>query len=176
MAAMHLRHKPGTDVALINAIRELKAENGQPVNDKDFRYPGPKPQTKEAGIVMLADAVEAASKTLTDPTPARIQGMVNRIITNIFTDGQLDECELTLKDIHLIAQSFIRILNGIFHSRIEYSDRVEKESNGTAKTQSPDQKSAKQDPDRPALDQADNEKNIGKLGLIKHRNKHSAIG
>ena len=68
-----------------------------PINADDYRYPGPKPQTKEAGLVMLADVVEAACRSLTEPTPARIQGMVNKLINNIFSDGQLDECELTLK-------------------------------------------------------------------------------
>jgi putative nucleotidyltransferase with HDIG domain len=95
------------------------------VDEKDFRYPGPKPQTKEAGLVMLADAVEAASRTLTDPTPARIQGLVKRIITNVFADGQLDETPLTLNDLHLIAKSFNRILTGMFHHRIEYPERHE---------------------------------------------------
>jgi hypothetical protein len=76
---------------------------------------------------MLADAVEAASRTLTDPTPARIQGMVQKIINNIFIDGQLDECELTLKDLHNIAKSFNRILAGIFHHRIDYPEPVHKE-------------------------------------------------
>jgi hypothetical protein len=97
------------------------------VNDRDYRYPGPKPQTREAALIMLADAVEAASRTLTDPTPARIQGMVQKIINNIFIDGQLDECELTLKDLHNIAKSFNRILSGIFHHRIDYPEPVYKE-------------------------------------------------
>jgi putative nucleotidyltransferase with HDIG domain len=92
------------------------------VDERDFRYPGPKPQTREAGLVMLADCVEAASKTLTDPTPARIQGMVQKIINNIFIDGQLDECELTLKNLHDIAKSFNRILSGIYHHRIDYPE------------------------------------------------------
>lgn len=92
------------------------------VDERDFRYPGPKPQTREAGLVMLADCVEAASKTLTDPTPARIQGMVQKIINNIFIDGQLDECELTLKNLHDIAKSFNRILAGIYHHRIDYPE------------------------------------------------------
>ncbi len=92
------------------------------VNEKDFRYPGPKPQTKEAGLVMLADAVEAASRSIPDPTPARIQAVVKRLIGEIFADGQLDECELTLKDLNRIANSFNRILNGIYHARIEYPD------------------------------------------------------
>ena len=94
------------------------------VKEEDFRYPGPKPQTKEAGLVMLADVVEAASKTLVDPTSARIQGMVQKIINKVFSDGQLDECELTLKDLHEIAKSFNKTLSGIFHHRIEYPEPV----------------------------------------------------
>jgi cyclic-di-AMP phosphodiesterase PgpH len=90
------------------------------LNEDDFRYPGPKPQTKEAGLVMLADAVEAASRTLTDPTPARIKGLVQQIIQKIFLDGQLEECELTLKNLHNIEESFTRILTAFFHQRIEY--------------------------------------------------------
>ena len=100
--------------------------NGQTVEEKDFRYPGPKPQTREAGIVMLADCVEAASRTLVNPTPDIIQGMVQNIINHIFTDGQLDECELTLKNLHEIAKSFNRILNGIFHHRVDYPEPVHK--------------------------------------------------
>ncbi len=104
------------------------AGTGQTVEEKDFRYPGPKPQTREAGIVMLADCVEAASRTLVNPTPDRIQGMVQNIINRIFSDGQLDECELTLKNLHEIAKSFNRILNGIFHHRIDYPEPVHKGS------------------------------------------------
>jgi cyclic-di-AMP phosphodiesterase PgpH len=103
------------------------------VDERDFRYPGPKPQTREAGLVMLADCVEAASKTLTDPTPSRIQGMVQKIINNIFIDGQLDECELTLKNLHDIAKSFNRILAGIYHHRIDYPEPAFK-VNGRKKT------------------------------------------
>ncbi|MBW2064976.1 MAG: HDIG domain-containing protein [Deltaproteobacteria bacterium] len=92
------------------------------INEEDFRYPGPKPQTKEAGLVMLADMVEASSRSLKDPTPARIQGMVQKIINKAFSDGQLDECELTLKDLHEIAKSFNTTLSGIFHQRVEYPE------------------------------------------------------
>jgi hypothetical protein len=99
----------------------------QQVDERDYRYPGPKPQTREAALIMLADAVEAASRTLTEPTPARIQGMVQKIINNIFIDGQLDECELTLKDLHNIAKSFNGILAGIFHHRIDYPEPAYKE-------------------------------------------------
>ena len=123
-----IRQHHGT--ALIKFFYErakVQAEaNGQTVEEKDFRYPGPKPQTREAGIVMLADSVEAASRTLANPTPDRIQGMVQNIINRIFTDGQLDECELTLKNLHEIARSFNRILNGIFHHRIAYPEPAHK--------------------------------------------------
>jgi cyclic-di-AMP phosphodiesterase PgpH len=92
------------------------------IKEEDFRYPGPKPQTKEAGLVMLADMTEAASRSLTDPTPSRIQGMVQKLINKVFSDGQLDECELTLKDLHEIAKGFNKTLSGIFHHRIEYPE------------------------------------------------------
>jgi putative nucleotidyltransferase with HDIG domain len=96
-----------------------QTENAIPV-EEDFRYHGPKPQTRVAALVMMADAVEAASKVLTDPTPARISSLVDRIINHIFLDGQLDECELTLKDIHEVKKRFSYILTGIFHKRIDY--------------------------------------------------------
>ncbi|MEK6758302.1 MAG: HDIG domain-containing metalloprotein [Deltaproteobacteria bacterium] len=103
-----------------------KAKNsgadGQSVDEIDYRYPGPKPQTKEAGLVMLADAIEAASKTITDPTPDKIQWLTQKIVNKIFTDGQLDECELTLKDLHAITKSFNRVFAGIYHHRIDYPE------------------------------------------------------
>jgi len=103
------------------------------LKDEDFRYPGPRPQTKETAIVLLADAVEASSRVLSKPTPARIEGLVRKIINNKFIDGQLDECELTLKDLNKIAESFVRVLTGVFHSRVEYPEAEEKprvKSNG----------------------------------------------
>ncbi len=87
---------------------------------EDYKYPGPKPQTRVAALVMMADAVEAASRVLTDPTPARISALVDKIINHIFLDGQLDECELTLKDISEIKKRFTYILTGIFHKRVDY--------------------------------------------------------
>ncbi len=97
-----------------------QASNPSKVNANDYRYPGPRPQTKEAGLVLVADQVEAASKTLSDPTPARVQGMVQKIINKIFADGQLDQCELTLKELHLIAKHCNKILSGMFHQRVQY--------------------------------------------------------
>lgn len=99
-----------------------------PSKEEDFRYPGPKPQTKEAGLVMLADEVEAASRALSDPTPSRIKSLVERIISSVFLDGQLEECELTLKDLHKIEESFTRVLNGFFHQRIDYPATPEADS------------------------------------------------
>jgi len=99
------------------------------VRDK-FRYPGPKPETKETAIIMLADAVEAASRTLTEATPARIRGLVKRIINEKFSLGELDNCEITLRDLHLIEESFIRVLTGMFHPRVEYPSQAEAKSGG----------------------------------------------
>ena len=106
------------------ALRE--AEEGEVVDEGHYRYPGPRPQTKEAGILMLADAVEASSRTLSDPQPAKIQGLVQKIINKVFASGELNECELTLQDLHQIAKSFTRVLTGIYHRRIEYSEPAEK--------------------------------------------------
>jgi len=108
--------------------RKKKENRSSQVKEEDFRYPGPKPQTKEAGLVLLADEVEAASRTLVDPTPARIQGMVQKIINNIFSDGQLAECELTLRDLNQIAKSFTKTLSGIFHNKNEYPEPAKKEA------------------------------------------------
>lgn len=97
-----------------------KAEDEEILPEESFRYTGPKPQTKETAIVLLADSVEAASRALDDPTPARVESLVQKIINNKFIDSQLDECELTLKDMHRIAKAFVRILTGTFHTRVEY--------------------------------------------------------
>ncbi|TYT76182.1 HDIG domain-containing protein [Desulfobotulus mexicanus] len=101
--------------------KTLKGEADN-INADDYRYPGPRPQSREAAIVMLADVVEAASRTLENPTGARIQGLVQKMINNIFSDSQLDECDITLRDLHRIARSFNKILTGIYHHRIEYAE------------------------------------------------------
>ncbi|MCL6446903.1 MAG: HDIG domain-containing protein [Armatimonadetes bacterium] len=104
----------------------LKAlENGQnegAVNEEEFRYEGPKPKTKEAALVMLADSVEAGVRSLQNRTPGRVEGMVRKIIKDKLMDGQLDECDLTFKDLDTIASAFLQVLSGIFHARIEYPD------------------------------------------------------
>ncbi len=93
---------------------------GENPQESEFCYGGPRPQTKEAAILMLADSVEASSRTLSDPTPARLKSHIDKIVKGIFSEGQLDESELTFKDLHKISEQFLRILTGIFHQRIAY--------------------------------------------------------
>jgi putative nucleotidyltransferase with HDIG domain len=100
--------------------KDLENPEIEEVKEEDYRYPGPKPQTKEGAILMLADATEAASRTLTDPSPARIRNMVNTLFRAIFEDGQLDESNLTMKDLNMIADAFVRKLESVFHHRIAY--------------------------------------------------------
>lgn len=95
------------------------------VNEKDYRYPGPKPQTRETAICMLADGTEAASRALPNPSPDRLRGLVQRMINKAFTDGQLDECDLTLKDLNAISEAFNRILTGIYHNRPVYPEQLQ---------------------------------------------------
>jgi len=132
----------------------------QAINEMDFRYPGPKPQTRESGIVMLADAVEAASKTLTDYSPSRIQGMVQKIINKIFSDGQLEECELTLKDLNKIAKSFNIILGGIYHHRIDYPEPAYKKNDENI-----DSKQTPKDKVKKLGNKKDSKENLKRLGM-----------
>jgi len=147
-----------------------KADPGvEQIDERDYRYPGPKPQTREAALIMLADAIEAASRTLTDPTPARIQGMVQKIINNIFIDGQLDECELTLKDINNIAKSFKLVLGGIFHYRVDYPEPVSKERSLEKPTRSLDEDRNRKSTEDPENQQASTAKSstedLKRLGM-----------
>jgi putative nucleotidyltransferase with HDIG domain len=135
------------------------------VQEEEYRYPGPKPQTREAAILMLADAVEAAARTLTDPTPARIQGAVQKLINGIFVDGQLDECDLTLRDLHRIANSFARILAGVFHHRVDYPG-IRLQDAGGKRNENGDQsaKPAKEDARRDAVAKKGGGKGAGHPG------------
>lgn len=101
------------------AVEQAEGREGA-VEDALFRYVGPRPQFREAALVMLADAVEAASRAMPDPSRERLQALVQRIITAVFTEGQLDECDLTLRDLNAIALSFLHTLEGIYHSRPAY--------------------------------------------------------
>ncbi len=103
------------------AVQEEGVEN---VKEEQFRYPGPKPNTKETAILMIADAVESAVRSLKSPTPEEIENMINKIIVERLNDGQLSDSPLTLKDIKTIATTFSRILRGMQHNRIKYQENV----------------------------------------------------
>lgn len=96
------------------------SDNPDEVKEEDFRYPGPIPRSKESGVIMLADSVEAAVRSITDPTEDKIEAMVNNIIKDKLNDGQLNDCDLTLRDLEKIKKSFLKSLSGIYHKRIEY--------------------------------------------------------
>ncbi|HDK26925.1 MAG TPA: HDIG domain-containing protein [Candidatus Atribacteria bacterium] len=129
----------GTGLITYFFHRALK-ENGSTTDkiaEENYRYSGPKPQTKEAGIILLADSLEAATRSLTNPTPTRIKTLVKEMIQKNLENGQLEECDLTLKDLNKIGDSFSRILIGMFHTRVEYPDeklmvkfKEEKKKNG----------------------------------------------
>jgi putative nucleotidyltransferase with HDIG domain len=99
-----------------------EADKHNTVRLEDYRYPGPKPQTKEAAIVLLADSVESARHVMLNgnPTYSRLVSFVREIIEGKIMDSQLDECDITLRDINLIADAFVKVLSGMYHTRVEY--------------------------------------------------------
>ncbi len=109
---------------LISYFYKKAQDAGETPRLEDYSYPGPKPQSREAALVMLADIVEASSRTLDDPTPNRLQTHIANIIKGIFAAGQLDETDLTLKDLNKLSQNFLHVLAGLFHHRIKYPDKV----------------------------------------------------
>ena len=114
----------GTLLASFFYKKASETEHGECVLEKDFRYEGPKPQTKEAALIMIADACEAAVRSIGKPNVSRVEAMVRKVIRERLNDGQFDECDLTLKNLTIIGDVYIRILSGMFHSRIEYPDSV----------------------------------------------------
>ncbi|WP_102345555.1 HD family phosphohydrolase [Bacillus sp. Marseille-P3661] len=105
---------------------KAKEQGGNNVLESDFRYPGPKAQTKESAIVGIADSVEAAVRSMSNPTPLKIENLVKSILADRLQDGQFDECDITLRELDLAAKSMCETLNGIFHSRIEYPEITNK--------------------------------------------------
>ncbi|MBN2539144.1 MAG: HDIG domain-containing protein [Deltaproteobacteria bacterium] len=114
-------HGTGLVSYFYEKAKKESTASGQSILESDFRYPGPRPQKKEAALVILGDIVEASSRTLTNPTPARIQNLVNSRIQQVVKEGQLDESDLTFLDLKKISETFTRVLTGIFHRRIEYN-------------------------------------------------------
>lgn len=105
------------------------SEKPENIDEEEFRYSGTTPETKEAGIIMLADSVEAAVRSISEPTKSKIEEMVEKIIKDRLNEGQLDNCDLTLKDINIIKNSFLKVLTGIYHQRIEYPEDKSKNTN-----------------------------------------------
>lgn len=117
----------GTSLAKFFYSRALEEDGEGQISENTFRYEGPKPQSKEVALVMLADSIEAAVRSLKEPTAEAIKNMVDKIIKDKLDDGQLELADLTFKDLHIIAQSFCNVLEGIYHKRIEYPEVVVKE-------------------------------------------------
>ena len=165
----------GTSLIKYFYQKSLKSGN-QTVIEENFRYPGPKPQTREVGIVMLADVVEAAIRALERPTPARIQGRVKELINDIFADGQLEECELTLKDLHQIAKSFNNILTSIYHSRIEYPDKFSGKNQGKSRGKNQEKKKEKNGTSKDTDRQSADKKNTNRYSQTKDKTDLKRLG
>jgi membrane-associated HD superfamily phosphohydrolase len=103
-----------------NRAQERGAKDKTEVRESDYRYPGPKPHTKELGVLLLADAVEAAARTLDNPNPVKIQAMIDKIFSNALEDDQLDNCDLTFSELDKVASAFLWVLTNMYHHRIDY--------------------------------------------------------
>ncbi len=134
-----IKQHHGDSVVAYFYHKARQGENPDNVSMDSFRYEGPKPQTREAAIVLLADSVEAAVRSMQDHSPGKIEGLIRKIIKERLESGQLDESDLTLKDLDVIADAFLDILSGIFHQRIEYPD-LEKEMKGVKMNDGTDRK------------------------------------
>ncbi len=99
-----------------------ESDNDEEVDKAEFQYPGPKPSSRETAVVMLADAIEAASRSIQDPTQLKLEGLVTKIIYNKLNEGELENTPLSMTDLNVIKNSFLSILNGIYHTRIEYPE------------------------------------------------------
>lgn len=117
----------GTSLTKYFYGRALEEDGGDNINEDNYRYIGPKPQSKEVALVMLADAAEAAVRSISEPTSEKIRDMVRKIIRDKLNDGQLEECDLTFRDLDIIAATFVRVLEGIYHRRVEYPEIIAEE-------------------------------------------------
>jgi hypothetical protein len=116
---IYMHHGTGIIQYFYARAKELAAPE-ETVDERLFRYPGPKPDSREAGIIMLADKVEAACRTIKEPNEERIRAMIQQIVNSVMTDGQFESCPLTLRELYQIADTFTGVLLGIYHHRIEY--------------------------------------------------------
>lgn len=120
-----LQHHGNTLVAFFYH-KAMQMDKSEELKEENFRYEGPVPDTRESAVVMLADSVEAAVRSLPEKTPGKTEGLIRKIIKDKLDDGQLDRCDLTLKDLSIIADSFLQVLSGVYHERPEYPE-LEKE-------------------------------------------------
>lgn len=114
----------GTTVLWYFYNKAVEESKHQPPDADHYRYPGPRPQSKESAIVMVCDGVEAAVRSMVKPTPQRIEALIRKILKDRLSDGQFDECDITLRDLERMVPAFMRTLKGIYHERIEYPDPV----------------------------------------------------
>ena len=124
---MIVQHHGTTLVKYFYYTLKNSSENPEEIREEDFRYPGPKPQSKEAAIIMMADSVEAAVRSIQEPTLEKIEDMVNNIVKDKMNSNQLNECDLTFRELEVIKACFLRVLKGIYHHRIEYPTEKGKE-------------------------------------------------
>ncbi|MDR9364558.1 MAG: HDIG domain-containing protein [Balneolaceae bacterium] len=124
--------------SLIKYFHKKASDEEQGVQDEDFRYDGPIPYTKEQGILMLADSVEAACRSMKEPSYNKLENRIHQVVDNHIHDGQLSNCPLTFRQIQIIKDSFLSILKGVYHSRIEYPED-EKQKKGKAPSNEPKQ-------------------------------------
>lgn len=117
-----IKQHHGTTLVAYFYHKALKGESDVEVKQENYRYEGPKPQTREAAVVMLADSVEAAVRSMTDKTEAKMETLIKKIIKDKLDDGQLDNCQLTLNDLDKVANSFMKVLSGYFHAREQYPE------------------------------------------------------
>jgi putative nucleotidyltransferase with HDIG domain len=117
-----IKQHHGTTLVKYFYHKALNEKNDKEVKEEDFRYEGPKPQTKEAAIVMLADSVEAAVRSMPEKTEGLVEGQIRKIIKNKLDDGQFDESDITFKDLDRVAKAFVKVFSGFFHERIVYPE------------------------------------------------------
>ncbi len=117
------QHHGTSIVGLGSFYRQARKEGNGEVNEMDFRYPGPRPQTKEAAIVMLADGVEAATRAAASSSGSEIERIIRKLTNDRLVSGEFSECDLTLRDLEIICNAFIEVLQGVFHPRIAYPEK-----------------------------------------------------
>jgi hypothetical protein len=129
--------------------KQQAGDEGMAVREEDFRYPGPRPQSREAALIMLADGVEAMSHLIQEPTEIKLRQMIGKNVREVLDDGQLDECDMTLADLSKVTEAFVEVLSGMHHYRIEYPEE-------SATAEPPDAEAAESPAQQPGMTSAPN--------------------